>query len=422
MWAPYATTESQWLANKIIQGFFAAPIEALCEISIADIYFSHERGTYMGAYSLFLFGSNFVAPIISGFINDGQGWQWVLYWSAIIPGIGFIVCFFLMEETNFYGRGTEVDAIGSAGPSTAVPTAANSKAPSIADGTTGLDIKAPIDVEATSGSDSEKAPRIAESYVMKTYRQKLALIDTQPNRPTKMLWTMMYRPVILLRFPVLLFSGFQYGLTLVMFNIMNATASAILGVAPYNFRASMVGVAYVAPLLGVFIGSFWMGWFGDKAALWFARRNGGVREPEHKLWLFTASLVLVPSALILWGVGAYHEIHWFGLMVGMAMLGVTNAIGATAAINYAVDSYKDLSGEGIVTVILVRNTMSFVIGYGITPWIANTGLQNTFIAAAFVGLFCTATFFIMIKWGRKFRDSSKELYWKYVETSVLAGH
>src|SRR4030081_1166870 len=101
MWAPYATTQSQWLANKIIQGFFAAPIEALCEISIADIYFSHERGTYMGAYSLFLFGSNFIAPIIAGFIDDGQGWKWVLYWSAIIPGIGFVICFFFMEETNF---------------------------------------------------------------------------------------------------------------------------------------------------------------------------------------------------------------------------------------------------------------------------------------------------------------------------------
>lgn len=32
----------------------------------------------MGLYALFLAGSNFLAPIMSGFINDGQGWQWVL--------------------------------------------------------------------------------------------------------------------------------------------------------------------------------------------------------------------------------------------------------------------------------------------------------------------------------------------------------
>ena len=27
----------QWIANKILQGFFGAPIESLCEISVTDI-------------------------------------------------------------------------------------------------------------------------------------------------------------------------------------------------------------------------------------------------------------------------------------------------------------------------------------------------------------------------------------------------
>lgn len=37
----------------------------------------------MGLYALFLAGSNFFAPLISGFINDGQGWKWVLI--RIVP-------------------------------------------------------------------------------------------------------------------------------------------------------------------------------------------------------------------------------------------------------------------------------------------------------------------------------------------------
>jgi hypothetical protein len=63
---------------------------------------------------------------------------------------------------------------------------------------------------------------------------------------------------------LLVFSGFQYGVTLVMFNIMNATASLILGGAPYNFRPSMVGLSYFAPLIGVFLGSIYSGWFGSE--------------------------------------------------------------------------------------------------------------------------------------------------------------
>ncbi len=40
----------------------------------------------------------------------------------------------------------------------------------------------------------------------------------------------------------------------------------------------------------------------------------------------------------------------------------------------------------MTTCILVRNTMSFAISYGITPWLTNLGLQNCFISAAFIGM------------------------------------
>lgn len=68
-WVPRATTNGQWIGSKLLQGFVGAPIESLCEISIADIYFAHDRGTYMGLYAFMLSGSNFVAPILAGFIN-----------------------------------------------------------------------------------------------------------------------------------------------------------------------------------------------------------------------------------------------------------------------------------------------------------------------------------------------------------------
>jgi len=37
IWAPYTKSNGQWIANKILQGFFGAPIESLCEISVTDI-------------------------------------------------------------------------------------------------------------------------------------------------------------------------------------------------------------------------------------------------------------------------------------------------------------------------------------------------------------------------------------------------
>lgn len=34
---PYANTKGQWLASRILAGFFTAPAEALPEISVTDV-------------------------------------------------------------------------------------------------------------------------------------------------------------------------------------------------------------------------------------------------------------------------------------------------------------------------------------------------------------------------------------------------
>jgi hypothetical protein len=66
----------------------------------------------------------------------------------------------------------------------------------------------------------------------------------------RMFGKLIYRPLLLFRFPVVLWSGFAYGASLVWYNVLNATASLILTGVPYEFRASFVGLMYLAPLCG----------------------------------------------------------------------------------------------------------------------------------------------------------------------------
>lgn len=37
VWAPYTTTNGEWIASKVLQGFFGAPAESLCEVTVTDI-------------------------------------------------------------------------------------------------------------------------------------------------------------------------------------------------------------------------------------------------------------------------------------------------------------------------------------------------------------------------------------------------
>ena len=259
----------------------------------------------------------------------------------------------------------------------------------------------------------------AAAIPRKRYLDKLKLFRRDDLQKPNGLAGMIWRPLAFLTFPVIFYAGFSYGSNLVWFNVLNATSSLILG-KTYNFRASMVGLSYIAALVGCFLGSFYSGVIGDKVVLRMARRNNGILEAEHRLWLFLPSLLLIPGGLVLWGVGAAHHIHWFGCVFAMGVISLTNIIGLQLSVSYCIDSYKALSGEAMVTVILVRNTMSFAIGYGITPWLG-IGLQNTFIVAAAAGLAQCATFLVMVRYGKRFREMSVGRYEKYVGQMAASG-
>jgi MFS family permease len=301
----------------------------------------------MGIYALILAGSNYFAPVVCGFVADGQGWQWVFYYPAIFLAVLFVFLFFFMEETNY------VRAAAQPLPGTTT-------------------ISATIQVSDTKMGSGEKhqanelSPSETESGQVtigtsKTLIQKLALWGNYPGE------NMLQRSIRSLRYlgwPVIFYAGFSYGSYLIWFNVLNATASIILGGPGYNFRASMVGLSYVSCCIGVIIGAFLGGKVSDWLTIRLARRNKGIMEAEHRLWPFIICLILVPFGLILWGVGAAQGIHWFGLIFAMCILALSTTMGVSISVNYMIDSYHDISGDAIVTVILVRNTMSFAISYG----------------------------------------------------------
>ena len=69
----------------------------------------------------------------------------------------------------------------------------------------------------------------------------------------------------------------------------------------------------------------------------------------------------------------------------MMLIALSNTIGLQISVSYAIDSYRELAGESMITgdrssprspssansiiVIIIRNTMSFAINYGLTPWV-----------------------------------------------------
>jgi hypothetical protein len=172
----------------------------------------------------------------------------------------------------------------------------------------------------------------------------------------------------------------------------------------------------MGPLVGAAFSTWWAGSIADRVTLLLARRNKGVREPEQRLWMLVPTAVVSCVGLIIWGVGVEHGIHWMGLVVGITLFTFSVVTGSSVSLSYNVDCFKDISGTSTISVIIVRNTLSFAFSYGITPWYNKIGLQNCFIMVGFMSFGVTLTALIMIWKGKGLRIIAAPRYWKFVET------
>jgi high-affinity Fe2+/Pb2+ permease len=80
------------------------------------------------------------------------------------------------------------------------------------------------------------------------------------------------------------------------------------------------------------------------------------------------------------------------------------------SICYCIDSYKECSPEAMVTVMLIRNSMSFAAGYGITPWVMDLGLRDTFVIASCVAVAQCLTFVLFLRYGKQLRVRTAQIY------------
>ncbi|KAJ6178271.1 hypothetical protein N7519_008732 [Penicillium mononematosum] len=368
--------------------------EALIELCIADIHFAHDRGFHMGVYNWTLWCGAFLSPIAGGFVAEAMGWRWIQYILAIICLCFTVATFFGFEETMFFRQ------VNIQEPMFSTPK-----------DTVALEASHCTDGEMVSESKEPESPGVTpvvaeETYKIKTYAQKLKLWGLRhPSQPFNF-FRSIFLSFRLLCFPTVIFSGLLVG-SILAWRLLSGSA----GRFPYNFTTQEIGLTYFASVIGVSIGCYFSGWLSDILAIKLARRRQGIKEPEDRLWMFLIPLVAHPLGCVLYGVGASHHIPWIGVVIGIALICITLPMGSGLAITYIIDSQKELAGESIVTVILIRNTIGFAFAYAVNPMIVSMGLQNTFILIAVLGVIVWSACLLWIKIGKAARRSIAKSYW-----------
>ena len=85
---------------RFFAGLFSASPISVVPAVFADLFNNTQRGVVMSIFCMAVFIGPFSAPFVGGFIAmSSLGWRWIMYISAIMVFLGFVLVFAFLEET-----------------------------------------------------------------------------------------------------------------------------------------------------------------------------------------------------------------------------------------------------------------------------------------------------------------------------------
>lgn len=293
IWQARVENNADVLISNILSGLGGAISETIVQMTIVDIFFVHQHATMNGWYLAFTMTGAFLGPVASGYIVLSEGWRFMWWWCVIFLGVTLVAVIFLFEESKYVAAIT-----ASANTTRNVETTTSKDSGKEPKLESNVDINEKRDLELSTTNSV-----ITQTHTRKTYRQRMALVTTTPGS----ILSHFGRPIIVLfRFPAVTYCALTYGGLLALFAIMTSVQATYMLLPPYNFSAIGIGLMNLPPFIGAIIGFFYGGWFNDQSILWAAKRNGGVYEPEMRLWLALPCAVIVPAGMLTFGVGLAH--------------------------------------------------------------------------------------------------------------------
>ena len=302
VWSSRMTTVNELFATNFFSGLGGAVNEALVGMTIADLFFVHQRGTMNALYLTMVMSGSFLTPVAAGVQATDQGWRWCYYLLSIFTGL-LLLCFvFFYEETKIIPK---IDAVVISTTESPAPEDTHTK-----DTDKSIDIKRVLSQDPTTGrvvaASQPYTERIDSSIPRRTWRQRLEFVTYTPEP----LATVAIRPLRVLWYPHVLFAALQYAAGLSWLTVLASVVSIVFSQAPYNFSPAAIGYMGLGPFIGNIFGSIYSGPINDRAIRWFAKRNHGVFEPEMRLKMLHLPSLLMALGLIMFGITTAKVSFW----------------------------------------------------------------------------------------------------------------
>ena len=372
----------------------------------------------MAFTNLAVFGGAFFTPVVVGKITHTIGWWWTFYLIAIFTAVSLFGVIFLCPETSFR-RDTHLNT----------DMAADSGRESSSTQDETEKHAGPYSQTTATEAGSAATSTTASSRPKKTYMESLALFDGR--KTDENFFKLLVRPFPLFAQPAFLWACLIQG-TMIGWTVFIGVILAAVFLGPPRWWSEVeTGYAYVGPFVGAVMGFAIAGGLSDWSATWLTKRNGGVYEPEFRIFLVIPQFIFGCVGLYGFGMTSQGPYHYAVPIMFFAFEVCGMVIGAVASSLYIVDAYRkfitlslfmcraglperfvgqysttntvvsryigDLAIEGFTCLIIFKNFFSFGLTFKAYDWLVQGGTEPVFYALASVQVVVCLTSIPMCK-------------------------
>ncbi|ANB13368.1 Hol1p [Sugiyamaella lignohabitans] len=420
-----STSDAIW--SQLFVGASESVAEAQVQLSLVDIFYQHQLPGALALYIVSTSIGTYLGPLIAGYISDNLGWEWVGYSAVIISGFILIVLFFGLEETYFDRnkyQTTHFNA-GNVSKSDSIDEQVKNES-RLASGDSVMESKNAFNssTDSTDGASEHVVPvnvhpvSTGADEKPKTYWQRIALITPADNLKGvgfKQYFQRMWLTLRVFTFPPVIYSGLIWGFQDAWLTFYITTEDDDWSSPPYNYGDAGVAIMNVPTLIGALFGCFYAGVLSDYFVEWMARRNHGVKEAEHRLWLMFLVAILNPLGLFIFGIGTAREWSWpVVYILGLFPIGFAWGSCGDLSMSYLAEAYPEMVLEGMVGVSVVNNTIGMIFSFCCNLWL-NIGDFRGYIAVGVVDFAVLMLTAPMIIYGKRCRQFTKGMYYRFIE-------
>jgi MFS family permease len=316
-WAAEMKSVAELFTINLFYGLSGSMNETVVQMTIADLFFVHQRGSANAAYIVAVMVGSFLTTMAAGAQAERQGWRWS-YRAVGIALTVLAVLFVLFFEESKYVPVTE-----------GYPSIRD---PSSEDSGSAEKAHTASDIHPTTSTPTAPPPR------RHPYHRRMRLLT-----PTNESYgTLLLAPARTATLPHVLYTAIQYANAISFLVLLMNCNSILLSAPPYNFTVAGVGYMALGPFVGNVFGSIYGGPLNDWLIVRVARRRGGYYEPETRLWILGVPAVCMAGGIGMYGVTVDRGMHWvFPAVAGGLFAFGLGSIG-DASFTLVIDSYREV--------------------------------------------------------------------------------